>query len=304
MQKAGRKVLRKMFIPDSEFSFKENLRNFFMVSVGVMVMTVGLHFFLIPQDLAVGGVTGMAQVIEHYIPSLSLATPIFIANIILFAIGFIFFGREFGGLTIYAAFFLNGCIAFCEKFFPMNGTPMVPNDVFINLAFGIIIQGVGMGLIFYYNASTGGTDIIAKVINKFLKIDIGKALFLSDALVVTAATFAFGVRLGLYAFLGILVNALVIDKIIAGFNNKLKVFVTSKDYEKIREFVINDLDRSCTLLHATGGYTNEEQRLVVVILSKREFLRLKWFLKKHAPGSFLSVNLVHEVIGNGFGFDK
>lgn len=299
MGKKRSRRIKRIFIPNSEIPFKNRVRNFLMVTLGIVITALALHFFLIPQDLVVGGVTGISQIITHYFPFLNLGIPMFIANIILFFLSFLFFGKEFGGLTIYAAFLLNGCISVFGVLLPMSG-PLVADDILINLVFGIIIQGIGMGIIFYFNASTGGTDIIAKIINKFLKIEVGKALFLADALIVLMATITFGMRLGLYAFLGILGNALIIDKIITGFSHKLKILIISPEYEKIREFILQNLGRSCTLVHASGGYTGADQRMILVILNKREYLRLKWFIQNHAEGAFMSVNLAHEVIGNGF----
>lgn len=274
------------------------IKQFLFINVGLLIMAVGLYLFLIPANLAVGGVTGLAMVIQHYIPGVNLGFLMIGFNVILFTLAFIIIGKEFGGNTIYCSFALSGIIGIFEWLMPLNG-PFV-EDVILNLVFGIAIQGIGMAIVFYQNASTGGTDIVAKIINKFFSIDIGKALFLSDALITLMAGIAFGLTLGLYAFIGILINGLVIDRVIAGLDVKIHAVIISDHSDKINDYIQVHLNRGTTFFHGSGGFSKEDKKIISVVLSRKELIRLKHFIKEEAPNAFMTINFTHEVYGEGF----
>jgi uncharacterized membrane-anchored protein YitT (DUF2179 family) len=193
---------------------------------------------------------------------------------------------------------LSGVIALFEVLLP-NYTGLA-DDIVLNLILGIGIQGLGMAIIFYENASTGGTDIIAKIINKYTNIDIGKSLFLSDVLITLFAGFAFGPVLGLYAFLGIMINGLIIDKVIAGFDSKIHALIVSECYQDIGEYVHEELKRGTTYLNGIGGYSRDNKSILSVVLSRKEYMLLKHHIKIVDPKAFISVTFMHEVIGEGF----
>ena len=232
---------------------KLDLKKFLIINVGLAILTAGLYFFLMPSNLAVGGATGLAMVLSHLIPSIPMGVILAVINIILFITAFLVLGKEFGGLTVYSSLALSAMIALLELFVPM--TQPFTDDLFINLIFGILIAGVGMGIVFNQNASTGGTDIIAKIINKYLHLDIGKSLLAADFFITLFAGLVFGARLGMYALLGIVINSFVIDKMIAGFNVKINMIIISDQIDAINEFILVDVFRGTTIYHATGGYS-------------------------------------------------
>ncbi len=277
------------------------LKRFIGINIGLLTMSVGLYFFLIPSQMAVGGVTGLAMVIKHYIPSVNLGIIMGGFNVILLILAFILIGVEFFGYTIYCSLALSGIIGGLEYIFPMTG--YVAEDLMLNLIYGIIIQGIGMAMIFHQNASTGGTDIIAKILNKYFKIDIGKALFLSDALIVILAGITFGKVLGLYALLGILINGLVIDKMIEQVNQKFHILIISEEYVTISEYIQNELNRGNTQICGKGGYTLLEKQILSVVLNRREYIKLKQAVIKIDPEAFLTASSTHEVIGRGFSYN-
>lgn len=277
---------------------KGKVIQFLLINIGLGIMALGLHVFLIPADLAVGGVTGLAMVIQNFLPSINLGFLMIGFNIILFTLGFLLIGREFGGLTIYCSFALSGIIGMFEWIIPLQ-EPIV-EDIILNLVFGIVIQGIGMALVFYQNASTGGTDIIAKIINKFTSIDIGKSLFMSDALITLMAGITFGLTLGLYAFIGILINGLIIDRVIAGFDEKIQVMIISEQHKPINHFILEELGRGSTFFSGIGGFSNENKHIINCILSRKEYLRLKHYVAINDPHAFISMSFVHEVLGEGF----
>lgn len=277
---------------------KFDIKSFSIMSIGVLILAVGLYYFLIPADLAVGGVTGLAMVINYIFPTIPIGLIMIISNVILFGLAFMVLGWAFGGYTIYNSLLLSGIIYIFEMITPM--TRPVVDDLLINLIYGILIQGIGMAIIFNQNSSTGGTDIIAKIISKFTNLDIGKSLFLADFLIVLAATLVFGVELGLYALLGILINSAIIDKVIAGFNTKIKVAIISDKEAEINKFITNEIKRGVTLLYGVGGFSNSEKRIINTVVSRREYLIIKNKVKEIDPRAFIWVSFVNEVFGEGF----
>ena len=159
-------------------------------------------------------------------------------------------------------------------------------------------------MLFYQNASTGGTDIVAKILNKFFHINIGKALLLSDFVITFLAGLTFGLELGLYALLGVIMNGFVIDNVIEGLNLKISVSVISVYPDEIKEFINTNLERGATIYHAEGAYTNKDKMVINTVLSKKEFIRLKKFIKQKDEDAFVIASNVKEVLGNGFGLPR
>lgn len=275
-----------------------NIKKFIFINLGTIIMALGLYIFLIPPQLAVGGITGLSMVIKTFFPSINLGFLMLCFNIILFLLGFILIGKEFGGYTIYSSLILSVTIGIFEIILPSE--KILINDLFLNLIFGILIQGIGMAIIFYNNASTGGTDIIAKIINKYIKIEIGKALILSDSIITLLAGLTFGLELGLYAFLGVLINGFVIDVVIEKFDTKIYTSIITNEYEQISTYIKNDLNRGVTYLNAIGGYSNDTRLIINTVLTKKEYNKLKNTLSDIDKDAFVVVNLAHEVLGNGF----
>ncbi len=274
------------------------VRRAIAVTVGVLVLALGLHLFLIPGNLAVGGTTGLAMVMNHYFPHIPVGLIVAILNLILFGIAFLLIGREFGGFTIYASLVLSGFLMALEKLIPLTG-PVV-DDLFLNLIFGILLAGVGMGIVFNQNASTGGTDIIAKIINVFFHIDIGKSLMVADFAITIFAGLTFGPKIGLYALLGVMINSVIIDEIIAGITKKVSIMIISDEREKINDYLQKDIDRGSTILQGIGGYTGDERPVLFTVLSKTEFVLLRSYVRKIDPNAFMIINYIHEVEGEGF----
>lgn len=274
------------------------IKDYMIITIGVIILALGLCLFLVPADLAVGGVTGFAMVINNTFPGLSIGHMMFIMNLILFAVGFILIGKQFGAKTIYASFALTGVVWIMDEFISIYN-PIV-DDMFLNLFFGILIQGIGMAIIFYRNASTGGTDIVAKILNKFFHIEIGKALLLSDFVITLLAGLTFGLELGLYALLGVIMNAFVIDNVIEGLNLKINVSIISVYSDEIREYINKELNRGATVYRAEGAYTNSNRTVITAVMNKKQFIRLKGFIKEKDEEAFVMSSTVREVLGNGF----
>ena len=276
---------------------KFDFKKFMWINLGIIIMTIGLYYFLMPSKLAVGGATGAAMVLSYIIP-VPMGIILGVLNIILFITAFLILGKEFGGYTVYASLALSGMIAILEIITPM-AKPFT-DDLFINLIFGILISGVGMGIVFNHNASTGGTDIIAKIINKYTRMDIGKSLLVSDFFITLFAGLVFGARLGMYALLGIVINSFVIDRMIAGFNVKINMLIISNYFDDINSYILDDIGRGTTIYHASGGYSSDDKRVINTIASRSEYIKIRDFVKDIDDKAFVSVSYITEVEGEGF----
>ena len=279
---------------------RDLIKDYLIISLGVVIVALGLSVFLIPANLAVGGVTGFAMVINNIFPHISVGSVMITMNVVLFIIAFILIGKQFGAKTIYASFALSGTIWLIEVIYPLND--VIVDNMILNLFYGILIQGIGMAVIFYQNASTGGTDIIAKIINKFFHIEIGKSLLFSDFLITLMAGLTFGLELGLFALLGVIMNAFIIDNIIEGLNLKIKLSIITICPEKIKEYITEELDGGATIDKGEGAVRGENREVLTKVINKKEFIRLKSYVKEVDEDAFVTASNIKEVLGNGFSY--
>ncbi len=284
----------------NEFDFKE----FLFVNIGVIIMTTGFYFFLVPANLVVGGASGLAIVLNTVFKFLPVSAILFILNLICFVLGVVLLGRAFGGYTLYASMFFSLVVWVFETLFPMD-KPLT-DDMFINLIFGIMIGGIGHGLVLNQNASTGGTDIVGKIFEKYTRFSLGMGLIISDGIITIAAGLTYGAKLGLYALLGVILNSLVVDKIIEGFNSKYNLMIVSTSdvaYNNINEFIIKYLNRGSTIYKAHGGYSGEDKNIINTIVDRDDYLKIKKFVSAYDPKAFVYVSKINEVEGEGFSYD-
>lgn len=280
-----------------EISKDFRLKDFIMITIGIFLVAFGLEYFHIPNNIAAGGVSGLAIIINSFLGEIPIGIIILVLNVILFLVAFLTLGGGFGAKTLYASFGLSAIMWVMETFFQPG---IISEDLFINAAVGTFVIGIGMAMVFNYGASTGGTDILAKILHKFFHVDIGKSLLLVDFVIGIAGIATFGITAGLYALLCIVINGTLIDRMIDGFNMSKELMIISKKEEEIIRFIIEELDKSCTVLNGYGGYTSEDIQVLYVILSRREYIRLRSYIKEIDPKAFISVNEVHEVLGEGF----
>lgn len=281
-----------------KYEKKFDIKKFLIINFGTIIIALGLYYFLIPANLVVGGVTGFSMVLNYVFPIVPIGIFMLIFNILLFILAFVVIGKEFGGYTIYTSLVLSGIISVLETITPMSA-PLV-EDMMLNLIFGILIHGVGMAMIFNQNTSTGGTDIIAKIISQFTHLEIGKSLFLADFLIVLSGALVFGLELGLYALLGIIINTVVIDKVIAGFGTRIKVAIISEREKEICKFITEEIYRGVTLFHGVGGFSQSDKKVINTIVSRKEYIRIKNKVKEIDPRAFVWMSFVNEVLGEGF----
>ena len=275
----------------------KKIKDYGFITIGILLVALSVEYFFIPNNLAAGGVTGFAIVINHYIPFIETGILVFIMNLLLFVVAFIFIGGGFGGKSIYASFALSAIMWIIENFFNPRA---VTEELMLAAIFGTLISSVGMALVFNANASTGGTDIIAKILNKYFDIDIGKSLLSVDFIVTLLGAITFGIDIGLYSLLSVMMNGFAIDRIIDGFNSVKEVIIISERWEEILGYIINNIERGCTIFQGRGGYTKNNTNLIYAVVGRTEFIKLKTYIKEIDPRAFITISEAYDVLGEGF----
>ena len=273
-----------------------NLKKYILITFGVLLVAISLEYFFYPNNIASGGVSGIALILNKLfnIPA-SLSMIVF--NIILFVIAFIFLGSNYGIKSLYSATVLSIFMGIIEDvIIPIQ----ITNDLIMATIFGSAILALGTALVFYAGASTGGTSIIANIISKYINLDMGKSLLISDLLVIIFAIYSFGIGLGLYGLLSIYLIGMLIDRFIDGFNLCKQVFIFTSKEQLVVDYIMKDVARGCTIFEGRGGYTGKNNTVIFTVLDRRQFIKLKAFMKKIDPKAFITTNEVTEVLGNGF----
>jgi uncharacterized membrane-anchored protein YitT (DUF2179 family) len=273
------------------------IKEYGIITLGIILVGVSVEYFYAPNNIAAGGVTGAAIIINALIPSLSVGVMTLILNSALFIVAFMFIGGNFGIKTIYASLGISIILWIIESF--LNPIA-ITKDLIMATIFGTLISAIGMALVFNENASTGGTDILAKILNKFFHLDIGKSLLVVDFIITFASALVFGIDIGLYAMLSVVLLGLIVDRLIEGFNVCKSVFIISRRNSEISRYIIDKLERGCTVLKGIGAYTGKSNDILYAVLSRNQFIKLKKFIKEIDPQAFITVGEVHEVLGEGF----
>ena len=277
----------------------KKIREYALTTLGIVLTAIGLEYFLFPNDIAAGGVSGIALVING-ITGWNISIMVFILNIILFIVAFVVLGKGFGGKSLYATVILSVVMEIIEKVF---NPVMLTENMFLASFFGSALLAMGSAIVFHQGASTGGTSILAAIISKFTSLGVGTSLLLNDSIICLLAINVFGIDKGLFGFFSLILIGLLIDKFIDGFNTCKQVFIITSKAEMVVNFINKDIDRGCTVLNGKGGYTDSEVKIVYTVLSSNQFITLKSFIKENNPEAFITVNDSKEVLGLGFNND-
>ena len=280
---------------------KANVKTFLLVNLGVLLLTCGVYFFKLPNHFSTGGVSGLAILLGSVVP-VSTATLMAVINIALLVLGYLFLGREFGFWTTYCSLMYSAETWLLEELFPM--TAPFTDQPLLELCFAMMLPAVGSALLFNYNASSGGTDIIAMILKKYTTIsDVGKGLFLSDSVIALASFFFFGAETGLFSMLGLFLKSFVVDSVIESINLcKFFSIVTSKPQE-ICDYIIHELHHSSTVVDGQGAFSHQDKKVVLTAVRRGEAVRLRQKCKQIDPHSFMFITNTSEIIGKGFRSD-
>ena len=275
----------------------QTLKEYAVITAAVLIMDIGIYVFKFPNNFSFGGVSGMAVVICRFLPFTASQINLFI-NLLLLLVGFAVLGRNFGVKTAYVTVLSSVLLNIFEKLFPM-AHPLT-DEIMLELCFAIILPALAAALLFFENASGGGTDIIAMIIKKYSTMNISGALFLVDCLIVVVSFMVFDITTGLCSVLGLMAKTLLIDKSIERMKlNKYFTIISSKP-EEICDFIMKDLDRSATIYHGEGVYTHKDKKIILTVVDVKQAVLLQRFIDEVDPQAFLMVTKSSEVIGKGF----
>ena len=280
-----------------------------IMTVGMIVTACAVYYFLVPSKLIIGTISGLSIVISGICEKffgfpLNVSTVIFVINAVLLVLAYILIDKEFGIKTVYTALILGPLIGVLEKYFPYENyisttseIPSIMGDLWLDLCCFVLLLSLAQAVLFKINASTGGLDILAKIVNKYLHFDIGTSVSVAGWIICCTAFMINDARLVIIGLIGTWINGLVVDYFTASFNRRKKVSIISNDHEKIRQFIINDISRGLTIYNVKGGYSGEDKVKLEVLLSTDEFSDLMKFINENEINAFITAGNVSEVYG-------
>lgn len=266
---------------------------FTVITFATVLVAAVVYFFMVPSNLSVGSITGLAIVISNLVP-LSVSQITMIMNVFLLIIGFIFIGKEFGAKTVYTSLLLPVILGIFEKIVP--DVQSITGDQFVDcIAYSIFIC-VAQALLFTRNASSGGLDIVGKLMNKYLRMELGSAIAIAGMAVALSSALVYDLRTVVISVIGTYLSGIFLDRFLFGSTIKKRVCILSKKNEEILQFVLHELHSGATLYHAYGAYTEEMHKEINVIVDKSEYLKLMNFVTKIDPDAFMTVYTINEVM--------
>lgn len=271
----------------------ETVKEFIMITIATAIVAAAVFFFLVPSHVSVGSISGLAIVLGNFI-SLPISAITMVLNVGLLVIGFLFVGKEFGGKTVYTSILLPAMIGIFEKIFPNNVS--MTADPFLDMICYVFVVSIGLAMLFNRNASSGGLDIVAKLMNKFLHMDLGNAMSVSGMVVALSSALVYDKKIVVLSVLGTYLNGIVLDHFIFGFNLKKRVCIVSDKEEEIRNFILHELHSGATIYEAYGAYKLVPRREIITIVDKNEYAKLMTFIEKVDPTAFVTVYTVNKII--------
>lgn len=273
-------------------NFLRNFKDFIVITLGALASAAAIFFFMLPSNVAIGSASALAMVLNNFIPVpvsvLNLAI-----NVVLLVIGFILVGSEFGVKTVYTAIMVPVFMWIFEQFFP--DFQSLTNDPILDVLCYVLIVGMAMAVLFSTNASSGGLDIVAKIINKYFGMELGKAGALVGIAVALTSAFCSDTKTVILSVLGTYFGGVVVDHFIFGLNIKRKVCVISPRLDVIVNYILHELHSGATLYENKGAYNNVEGKEVITIVDKNEYRKLMEFIKRTDPKAFVTVYSVSEI---------
>ena len=263
-----------------------------ILTVAVAIIAAAVYFFLVPSHASVSSISGLGIVLSNFVP-LPLSAITMILNVVLLIIGFFTCGREFGAKTVYTSILLPVFIGLFERLFPDIGS--LTDSQELDVLCYILVVSVGLSILFNRNASSGGLDIVAKIMNKYLHIELGRAMSLSGMCVALSAALVYDKKTVVLSVLGTYFNGLVLDHFIFDHNIKRRVCIITKKEEELRHFILTDLHSGATVYESYGAYNMEKRREIITIVDKGEYQKLMNFMNREDPKAFITVYTVSDM---------
>ncbi len=276
----------------------QKLKHFSLITLGTLLMVVGIYFFKFPNKFSTGGVSGISTVLGGLFPNIHISDFVLVINIALLLLGFCTLGRSFGINTVYCSLLLSFGLSVLERLCPLSA-PLTSQPL-LELLFAVLLTAVGSAILFNEGASTGGTDIVAMLLRRVTQLNVGRALLVTDALIVLAATFVFGVETGLFSVLGLIAKAFFVDNVIESINTSKFFIIVTDHADTLCSFIHTELHRGATICDCTGSFAGEGRSLVLSVVNRVQALRLKNYMKEHDPKAFMVITGSSDIIGKGF----
>ena len=271
---------------NQKLHYAELIKEIIILTVAVAIIAAAVFFFLVPSHTSVSSISGLGIVLSNFIP-LPLSAITMILNVVLLIIGFLTCGKEFGAKTVYTSILLPLFIGLFELVFP-NFSSMTGSQELDVLCY-ILVVSIGLSILFNRNASSGGLDIVAKILNKYLHVELGRAMSLAGMCVALSAAFVYDKKTVVLSVLGTYFNGIVLDNFIFDHNKKRRVCIITEKEEELRKFIINDLHRGATIYEAIGAYNFEKHNEIITIVDKSEYQKLMTFINREDPKAFITV---------------
>ena len=275
-----------------KIDYKSIIKETSILTGAVAIIAAAVYFFLVPSHASVSSISGLGIVLSNFIP-LPLSAITMILNVVLLIIGFFTCGREFGVKTVYTSVMLPLFLGVFERIFPDFGS--MTNSQELDVLCYILVVSVGLSILFNRNASSGGLDIVAKIMNKYLHMDLGKAMSLSGMCVALSAALVYDKKTVVLSVLGTYFNGLVLDHFIFNHNVKRRVCIITKKEEELRRFIIHDLHSGATIYESIGAYNMEKRNEIITIVDKGEYQKLMNYMNREDPKAFITVYTVSDM---------
>ena len=275
--------------------FKKILKDYSIITFGAVVAAAAIYFFMLPMNIAIGSGSAVAMLLNHFFPQIPISVYSLVFNVIMLILGFLLIGREFGAKTIYASLIVPISLGVFEQLFPNFRS--LTNDALLDTICYILIVGIAMAILFSLNASSGGLDIVAKIMSKYLKMGLGTAVSISGIVVsLTSVFYCEGdYKIVVISVLGTYFSGILVDKFIFGLNIKRRVCIISVKLDEIVDYVLHELHSGATLYESIGAYDRVTRREAVVIVDKNEYRLLMERVKQLDPKAFVTVIAVNEL---------
>jgi uncharacterized membrane-anchored protein YitT (DUF2179 family) len=276
-----------------------SIRDTVLILAGALIQALALRLFMVPAQLASGGISGISQLINYY-TGWSIGLMVFIGNVPLFLLGWrMLGGRRFALRTLAAvlaySFFTEAVLWL--PFFPKQG---LTDDLVLNSLYGAVVSGVGYGLVYRAQGTSGGSDILARILNRWRGIPMTQSYLITDTLVILAAGFTFGWQKALYAIIVLYVSGLVVDSTLEGAGTVRTALIITSQSRAVTERILADMERGVTILEGSGGYSGEARPVLYCVVNRSEVQQLKTIVHEADPHAFMVIGMAHEALGEGF----
>ena len=271
---------------NKKLNYKDLAKEALILTGADAIVAAAVYFFLVPSHASVSSISGLGIVLSNFVP-LQLSAITMILNVVLLIIGFITCGKEFGVKTVYTSVMLPVFLALFEALFPNAGSLTGSQE--LDVLCYILVVSIGISILFNRNASSGGLDIVAKIMNKYLHIELGKAMSLSGMCVALSAALVYDKKTVVLSVLGTYFNGIILDYFIFDYNKKRRVCIITEKEEALRQFIINDLHSGATIYEAIGAYNFEKHNEIITIVDKSEYQKLMSFINREDPKAFITI---------------